>query len=249
MGCVSRSASRSAIKTSSGSGRLLTQSINRKVDFQPFLPSYSAKHRPVCYSKQHSFNQLYQQASQPRGSGSGYVKNRSIPLSYGLRQPPLENNNAFPNTSNFKPTFSGPTGCPPLGVCALVAPTRQAVRDVVKSHFYQTQGRNVLGLSGEQDACHEVEVSLPDCVRKIFPRHGYSSQAIEIFLSERKMTLKRYERAFRCVLGEMLQTGVEWEEASLPNWASCIISLSRKSLSQAKNAYSALMLFPTLSML
>jgi hypothetical protein len=62
-------------------------------------------------------------------------------------------------------------------------------------------------------------------------------------------TLKRYERAFKCILGEMLHLGVDWEEATLPNWASCVIKLSKRSLSQAKNAYSALMLFPSLNML
>jgi hypothetical protein len=139
-------------------------------------------------------------------------------------------------------SFEMPAGGPLLGFSQLVAPVNQAKNAPDTLPGGPPLPRDVLELPPGVHASAKMAPSLHSTLRKIL--EGQQIQASNIASYLDSISLNRYDSAFRLLWGLLVHKGVSPLTASFADVADSLIQLHRVSPSQARNAYSAVILLP-----
>ena len=106
----------------------------------------------------------------------------------------------------------------------------------------------VYQLLGGENASYKMAPGLHDCLRKILEGQQMAPEDIECYLLKNP-TWKRYDPAFKKLYCLLEQKKIDPQEASVEQVAQGLWTLHRESPSEARNAYSAMLLFPSFQML
>ena len=98
-------------------------------------------------------------------------------------------------------------------------------------------------MSGGLDAKAKMAPPLHSAPRKVLQEQQMSPEAINSYLSSLK-NLDRYNRPFQITWALLEEKGIDPPIATIPQVVSALLQLKEISISQARNAYSALIHFP-----
>ena len=124
-----------------------------------------------------------------------------------------------------------------------MAPTSKTARAWHPSSFNTPLPRKVPKLPGGIHASAKMAPSLHSVVRKALEAKQVQTEDIDTFLSQQK-TLARYDSAFRLLCALCVSRGVSPDSANLHQVAGQLLELNKISSSEARNAYSALLMIP-----
>ena len=134
-------------------------------------------------------------------------------------------------------------GRPLLGFKQLVAPINK--NESTKNTLFENSPilGNVHQLLGGSNAPPSVAPPLPDLLRQVLEGKQIQNKTIDDFLMKNK-SIKRYSSAFRALWHLLEEGGVSPPQATVDQVADAIVQLFQISATQARNAYSALLLIP-----
>jgi muconolactone delta-isomerase len=131
-----------------------------------------------------------------------------------------------------------------VGVIRVVAPTSESIRGFFPrlgpegppSNFVELVGRARQGAPRRPSFCR--------CLRALYREAGYDEDAISSILGKASASVGRYDNAFRLFVELTGLMGFSFLEATIPQMVSVLAVLARVSPSQARSAYSAILLCP-----
>jgi hypothetical protein len=200
---------------------------------------------PLCITWKSKASKVCQQVATLGGtrrgcssSPTGQVRGPGV-----LLQPPLEHHQPiFAKTKGIpQPQFFA--GSPLLGFSHLVAPINKNEGPQLQNAPDSPLQGTIRELLGRKNASPPVGTSLHSLLRQILERRQVQSSTVSDFFA-RNPSISRYESAFRLLWEVLKLQGVDPPSASLEQVADSIIQIFKISPSQARNAYSAMLLIP-----
>ena len=243
IGTLSPGSSRFLVKKTFGQGGLYHG--------QPIVPfsekklekSHQTHHRHVCLPWQ-SPTKNFCFKTTPLGSQQARcLKLSPLGLNRNLCKPPMENYFKLAAKVVGKPPPKMSDGHPPLGWCTMVAPTSKTAVPPHPSICNTSLSRDVQKLPGGIYATTQVAPSLHSVIRKTLEGKQISPEDIDLYLKEQK-SIARYDSAFKLLWAICIEKDLPLEDLSIYQLASQIVYLNKFSPSQARNAYSAMLLIP-----
>jgi hypothetical protein len=160
-----------------------------------------------------------------------------------LCQPPLESNHALVGQVEPEQKTKLSPSNPYVGFKCMVAPINQNVQTKDKNVGHPPRGGDVHQLLGRINACSPLAPGLHDCLRFLLEQQQIGDQ--EILLAIKNMgNVSRYDRAFKKLYVILKEKHGEPLKARIVEVATAILLLSEISMSDARNAYSAVCLLP-----
>jgi hypothetical protein len=205
---------------------------------------YSVKNRLVCLPRQQKIGKVCRSVATLAGSGGGCPPDPAGQI--GRRvvcKPPMVSNSKIPTEAAGVPPGPCFDGRPLLGFSHMVAPINKVESTGDPLPKDKPLPGDVYELLGGKNATPSVAPSLPDLLRKILEGRKIQNKTIDDFLAQNK-SLKRYASSFQMLWGVLEKGGVYPPEATSDEIADAIIQIFSYSPSQARNAYSALLLLP-----
>ena len=160
-----------------------------------------------------------------------------------LCKPPLVGNFKLASPTKAKPKPPMFDGLPLLGFRHMVAPINKAKSSQYPLFFGGSNLGDVHKLSRELNASAKVAPNLPFVLGQILESKEVEGEIVQIFL-ENNPSLKRYDSSFRLLWAILAKKGLDPPRATLEQVASGLIEIHSFSPSQARNAYSAMLLLP-----
>ena len=130
----------------------------------------------------------------------------------------------------------------------MVAPTSKTASPWDPSLKNKFLRGNVSELLGRAYAQAKMAPDLHSFIRAVLESQQVQTQDINSFLSQHP-SLKRYNSAFKLLWGLAVERQINLLTTPLPQLAALILNLHQVSPSQARNAYSELILIPGLDQL
>ena len=125
----------------------------------------------------------------------------------------------------------------------MVAPTSKTAVPPNTEFFDKPLLGNVQKLPGAINATSKVAPPLHSVIRKTLEAKQIKAEDIDNFLKENK-SISRYDTAFRLLWAVCFERNITMDTMSIYQMASQILYLHKFSPSQARNAYSAMLLIP-----
>ena len=160
-----------------------------------------------------------------------------------LCKPPLECNRQLDPKINPIPRAPMFDGSPLLGFRHMVAPINKATSSKKPLPSNCTRVGDVPKLPRGLDASTKMAPSLHVVLRQMLQSKEVKGEIIENFLSH-SPSIKRYDSAFKTLWALLASKGLDPPNSTLEQIASGIIEIYNWSPSQAKNAYSSVLLLP-----
>ena len=219
----------------------------------PVLPSrlsspYSAQSGHFCVPWQSTVTTVRGTVAPFSGSGS---QRSSLPVGTvhrGVCQPTLDH--AAPVVASLAraPPSQVSSGLPILGFRHMVAPINAPRGSSVSMSESDTIPGNVHQLHGAVYASAKVAPDLCAVIRKLLEEQKIPPPVVGDHLAQLTQ-LPRYDSAFKLLWGFLKHQGFDPVQCSPLEVAAAIVSIAKVSLSQARNAYSAMLLVPGFSLL
>ena len=160
-----------------------------------------------------------------------------------LCKPPLECNRQLDPKITPIPRAPMFDGSPLLGFRHMVAPINKTTSSKNPLPSNCTGVGDVPKLPRELDASTKMAPNLHVVLREMLQSKEVKGEIIENFLSH-SPSIKRYDSAFRTLWALLSSKGLDPPTSTLEQIASGIIEIHNWSPSQAKNAYSSVLLLP-----
>lgn len=158
---------------------------------------------------------------------------------------PLESNQSMASKTKAGKRGKMPDGGTLLGWSHMVAPINQTKNSKKSSLHGEARLGGVQQCIGGSNATPEVPPDLHFVLRSLLQQQGFQAQAISAYLADNP-SIKRYNSAFKELYSILCSKGINPMEASTNQVVESILQLNTTSVSQARNAYSAVMLLPNM---
>jgi len=216
------------------------------LDDEGVQPLDNPQSRYVCLPRQHKVEKFcFKVATLPSHQG-GCIKMPFGRFSSHICQPPMDHNTPMVTQIKTTPSFEMFNNMPPVGFCTMVAPINKATYTTDPCLGNPTSSRNVFQLHESVYAHAKVAPSLHSVIRAKLEQSEMHSENVKDYLGQ-NLSINTYDSAFRILWGILKSRGVNPGEASCDQIASAIIELHKASASQARNAYSGVLLIPGFS--
>ena len=207
-----------------------------------------ADSRHVCFPRKSPVGQICVKASPLAGMGGRCFKLPPAKFPALLCKHPLENNRQVVASLKGKQTYHLHDDNSLLGFKFMVAPTSETARKGVPRNSGPPLSGHVQQLLGRINASAQVAPDLHSVIRKSLESKQISSEAVDRFLKQLK-SIQRYDRAFKLFWAFCVQRHLDVVSASLSQVAGHLLEFNKLMPSQARHAYSSLLLIPGLEQL
>ena len=218
---------------------------NKKI----FSTPHSFGRRSLCFPRQQQVRKVRLSLATLAGSCSGCsASSTGGPGKRILLQPTLVNNLKVPTQDQGIPKPPIFDGSALLGFRHVVAPVNKAEGATHQMSQDSTLQGLIRKLLGPGNAPPQVGPDLHSLLRQILQSRKVQSSTVNDFFA-RNPSIKRYNTAFKVLWTVLQEQNIAPESASLEQVADAIIQIFQVSPSQARNAYSGVLLIPGFSQL
>ena len=207
------------------------------------MDNSSTNNRHVCQPGQFQIQEILQQIPPLAKLGGGCPKHEFAGGNPLLLKPPLDSFATMASTFKSQPPDDLLANMSYVGWSHLVAPSSKNAGASGPTGSNPSLPRDVSELFGRAHALSKMAPSLSATVRKILERDQIQVQTIQAHMDRLKKNT-RYDSAFKLLWGLCKAQGLDPALLSGDDIATQIALLHKFSASQARNAYSAILLIP-----
>ena len=244
MGSFQRNEGRQFVKMGNGQGGLHLTPGSIQCAPLPFLSLDYSFGGHVCKPRECKIHKVCDKVASFSGSGSGCIEMSTKPIFSGLCQSPLVHHSPMATSSQGESPFNMPSDLSKMGFQHMVAPINKNENSTHTLFGNRASGWHVSKLPRHLDAKAKMAPFLCDALRKVLQDQQMSPEAIENYIGKIG-SMGRYNKPFQVIWAMLVEKGISPPEATLQQVASALMELHSFSASQARNAYSALMKFPS----
>ena len=220
-----------------------------------FSPNHTgagdATSRPFCHAGERQVQDVCLPMADvtPSLSVDGHASSVSPRDPLCLRPPPLENHPPLPQPIVPIPPSQSADSSAILAGCPVVAPTSSALRAELPDFYQKRVPGHIRDTIARAVAGPALGCDFRLCLREQLLAGDYTPAAADQFLSQRDKSVRRYNSAFVLFFKPGCEVGFSFSSIGKKQMVSVLGMLFQHSMSQARSAYAAIVMFPSMSVL